>query len=68
MSALRLKDEFRVYSPCPGGRALVMLYISFSLGVSESMKDSAEGVISVTRSSRAYRDTQTRNKLGLEHR
>lgn len=35
-----------------------MLYISFSLGVSESMKDSAEGVISVTRSSRAYRNTQ----------
>lgn len=39
--------------PCPGGKGLVMLKTSFSLGLSESMKDRAEGVISVTRSSRA---------------
>lgn len=45
--------------PCPGGSALVMLYISSSLGVSASMKNRADGVISVTWSSKACAQTHT---------
>lgn len=47
-----LAPNAHLSSPCPGGRGLVTAYSSFSLGVSESTKDSAEGVISVSRSSR----------------
>lgn len=47
-----------VQLPWPEVSALVMLQTSLSLGVSESVKERAEGDITVTRSSRACTHTQ----------